>query len=200
MRMARKPSAVARELLRNFPKGGKRRRKRKGGGNGGAPEGGQNGSGEVDFEIDESAEAQGIGSRNGDGGAKPKRTRRRKSAKKNRPAKADEATNAEEPSDDDATAASDDDAKVASDDVTVTSDAESSDQAVDAEEKPVKAAKGKAAKPKASKEKAAKPKAAAKRKRQPKVANGDGPGDSEALQMDIPGAEGDPVVVSESDD
>jgi ribonuclease E len=45
MRMARKPSAVARELLRNFPKGGKRRRKRKrgqsqgGGDNGGAPEG-----------------------------------------------------------------------------------------------------------------------------------------------------------------
>jgi ribonuclease E len=30
MRMARKPSAVARELLRNFPKGGKRRRKRSG--------------------------------------------------------------------------------------------------------------------------------------------------------------------------
>ena len=28
MRMARKPSAVARELLRNFPKGGKRRRRR----------------------------------------------------------------------------------------------------------------------------------------------------------------------------
>jgi ribonuclease E len=42
MRMARKPSAVARELLRNFPKGGKRRRKRKrkggGGENGNAPE------------------------------------------------------------------------------------------------------------------------------------------------------------------
>jgi ribonuclease E len=34
MRMARKPSAVARELLRNFPKGGKRRRKRKRGGAG----------------------------------------------------------------------------------------------------------------------------------------------------------------------
>jgi hypothetical protein len=36
MRMARKPSALARELLRNFPKGkrkrGGRRRKRKGGG------------------------------------------------------------------------------------------------------------------------------------------------------------------------
>ncbi|MBA3867227.1 MAG: DEAD/DEAH box helicase family protein [Solirubrobacterales bacterium] len=43
MRLARKPSAVARELLRNFPKGGKRRRKRgkRNGGqdeNGGAPE------------------------------------------------------------------------------------------------------------------------------------------------------------------
>jgi len=48
MRMARKPSAVARELLKNFPKGGKRRRKRKrnkgsGEGNGGAPEAKQNG-------------------------------------------------------------------------------------------------------------------------------------------------------------
>ena len=30
MRMARKPSAVARELLRNFPKGGKKRRRKKG--------------------------------------------------------------------------------------------------------------------------------------------------------------------------
>jgi ribonuclease E len=44
MRMARKPSAVARELLKNFPKGGKRRRKRKRTGqgegeNGGAPDG-----------------------------------------------------------------------------------------------------------------------------------------------------------------
>jgi hypothetical protein len=34
MRMARKPSAVARELLRNFPKGGKKRRRRQKGGNG----------------------------------------------------------------------------------------------------------------------------------------------------------------------
>jgi ribonuclease E len=45
MRLARKPSAVARELLRNFPKGGKRRRKRgkrngAQGENGNAPEGG----------------------------------------------------------------------------------------------------------------------------------------------------------------
>ena len=46
MRMARKPSAVARELLKNFPKGGKRRRKRKRkegqngkSANGGAPQG-----------------------------------------------------------------------------------------------------------------------------------------------------------------
>jgi ribonuclease E len=47
MRMARKPSAVARELLRNFPKGGKRRRKRGKrsgeGGNGAGPE--SNGAG-----------------------------------------------------------------------------------------------------------------------------------------------------------
>ncbi len=35
MRMARKPSAVARELLRNFPKGGKRRRRRSSKRNGG---------------------------------------------------------------------------------------------------------------------------------------------------------------------
>jgi hypothetical protein len=40
MRMARKPSAVARELLRNFPKGGKRRRRRSKGG------GGSNGPGQ----------------------------------------------------------------------------------------------------------------------------------------------------------
>jgi ribonuclease E len=39
MRMARKPSATARELLRNFPKGGKRQRKRKKG-KGGAGENG----------------------------------------------------------------------------------------------------------------------------------------------------------------
>jgi len=40
MRMARKPSATARELLRNFPKGGKRRRKRKKG----KPGDGENGA------------------------------------------------------------------------------------------------------------------------------------------------------------
>lgn len=46
MRMARKPSAVARELLKNFPKGGRRRRKRKrkDGQNGGADNGGAPGA------------------------------------------------------------------------------------------------------------------------------------------------------------
>jgi superfamily II DNA or RNA helicase len=44
MRMARKPSATARELLRNFPKGGKKRRKRKKGKGGGQAGGGENGA------------------------------------------------------------------------------------------------------------------------------------------------------------
>ena len=43
MRAARKPSGVARELLRNFPKSGSRRRRRKRKGSGGN---GQNGEGE----------------------------------------------------------------------------------------------------------------------------------------------------------
>jgi hypothetical protein len=65
MRLARKPSAVARELLRNFPKSGKRRRKRgkRNGGqreNGGAPDGGANG---------------------GNGEAKPRKKRPRKRRK-----------------------------------------------------------------------------------------------------------------------
>jgi superfamily II DNA or RNA helicase len=82
MRMARKPSAVARELLRNFPKGGKRRRKRgkRSGGqgeNGGAPEGEaqlQNGGAE-DVDID------------GAGEETPKPKRKRK-PRKRKPAKA----------------------------------------------------------------------------------------------------------------
>jgi ribonuclease E len=71
MRMARKPSAVARELLKNFPKGGKRRRKRKRKDgqsqdeNGGAPEAAANGeAGEQKSED---------GAR-----ARPKRARRRR--------------------------------------------------------------------------------------------------------------------------
>jgi ribonuclease E len=77
MRMARKPSAVARELLKNFPKGGKRRRKRKRGGagqaqseNGNAPEAASNG------------EAQQEGKADGDAPAKPKRQRRRRKPKR----------------------------------------------------------------------------------------------------------------------
>jgi ribonuclease E len=60
MRMARKPSGVARELLKNFPKGGKRRRKRKRkeGQNGGPPE---------------AAKARG-------NGGQPRKSRRRKKA------------------------------------------------------------------------------------------------------------------------
>jgi hypothetical protein len=66
MRMARKPSAIARELLRNFPKGGRRRRKRKrGGGGNGATAGSagepasdaQNGSGPDEAEADIADEA-----------------------------------------------------------------------------------------------------------------------------------------------
>src|SRR3978361_831330 len=49
MRMARKPGAVARELLRNFPKGGKRRRKRKRGGGEDGDDGLQNGAGSDEF-------------------------------------------------------------------------------------------------------------------------------------------------------
>ncbi|MGZ8676823.1 MAG: DEAD/DEAH box helicase, partial [Solirubrobacterales bacterium] len=63
MRMARKPSAIARELLRNFPKSGKRRRKRRRSGqgkesqaeaaaNGGAPKGQPEGSGPEPAEVD----------------------------------------------------------------------------------------------------------------------------------------------------
>jgi superfamily II DNA or RNA helicase len=44
MRMARKPSATARELLRNFPKGGKKRRKRKKGKGDGQSGEGENGA------------------------------------------------------------------------------------------------------------------------------------------------------------
>jgi superfamily II DNA/RNA helicase len=69
MRMARKPSAIARELLRNFPKGGKRRRKRSGRkrkgekGAGQAIEAGANG--ESTEQIDEEILAEAEESTNG---------------------------------------------------------------------------------------------------------------------------------------
>jgi ribonuclease E len=47
MRMARKPSAIARELLRNFPKGGKRRKRNKRKGEQGAGQGEQGGQGKA---------------------------------------------------------------------------------------------------------------------------------------------------------
>jgi hypothetical protein len=80
MRMARKPSAVARELLRNFPKGGKRRRNKRGkrggqGENGGSPENG-NGDGR------EQATEQGTERKPRDGkAAKPRKRRRKKGAR-----------------------------------------------------------------------------------------------------------------------
>jgi ribonuclease E len=55
MRMARKPSAVARELLRNFPKSGTRRRRRRRAGGDGAKDGGEEGG----REREKLAEAEG---------------------------------------------------------------------------------------------------------------------------------------------
>jgi superfamily II DNA or RNA helicase len=178
MRMARKPSAVARELLRNFPKGGKRRRKRKRGGNG---EGGNGDNGAGSESVQNGAELElddGIdldddgGSSNGDGPrserkAKPKRQRRRRS----RAAKEDDGGSADgdEPRDE--------------------AESENGDGEVKAA-KP-KAAKRKATKPKAAKDDAAKP----KRKRKPKAAK-----DSEGGQVDVAGAEGDAVAIGESDE
>jgi ribonuclease E len=61
MRMARKPSAVARELLRNFPKSGTRRRRRRRGGGDGAKAGGEEGGREreklAEGEADEASAA-----------------------------------------------------------------------------------------------------------------------------------------------
>jgi hypothetical protein len=95
MRMARKPSAVARELLRNFPKGGKRRRKRKRGGNGngeaesgengGAPEAVTDGAEMVEEEISSNGDAPEKGeSASGaeEKPAKPKRKRKPRSKAK----------------------------------------------------------------------------------------------------------------------
>jgi ribonuclease E len=216
MRMARKPSAVARELLRNFPKGGKRRRKRKrgdsgGGGseNGGGPGAGQNGA-DVDFEFDDGAEIEAGGSSNGDAPArKSKRSRRRRSKNAAKDAEAadsgqaeaevsDGGDKAEERNGDGKAEKSNGAGKAEVKDdrgETLGEDAEPKPKAKRKAAKP-KAAKSKTAKPKAEKAKAAKPKAAAKRKRKPKAATDD----SEGGQMHISGAEGDPVSVGESDD
>jgi ribonuclease E len=101
MRMARKPSAVARELLKNFPKGGKRRRKRKRGGgaqgeNGGAPEAAKNSEGRQEQSAD------------GDAPEKPKRQRRRRKPRRSEAGEVDLAG-----ADGDAVAAGGNDDKVA---------------------------------------------------------------------------------------
>jgi hypothetical protein len=88
MRMARKPSAVARELLRNFPKGGKRRRnKRKRnkeqGENGGAPEAAANAEAEVKMEEPQD---------NGAAEKKAKKPRKAAARKPRKPAKAKKAS------------------------------------------------------------------------------------------------------------
>jgi hypothetical protein len=75
MRMARKPSAVARELLKNFPKG-KRRRKRKRkdgqGENGAGPDSGANGEATEQRDGEEKASPR------------PKRARRRRKASRSK--------------------------------------------------------------------------------------------------------------------
>jgi ribonuclease E len=183
MRMARKPSAVARELLRNFPKGGKRRKRKRnrnrgeGDDNGGAPEATRNGveeaelnesGGEVDFD-----EASPNGGAPEDGEAKPKRKRsRRRKAKaaSNDGDAASSKANGDGP-DSNARAASDvdgggpdSDARAASDgdrdgrDSTDGSDATLDDGSADATDRG-SAPEGEAPK-KPAKRKAAKPKAA----------------------------------------
>jgi hypothetical protein len=189
MRMARKPSAVARELLRNFPKGGKRRRKRKRGGNG------DNGRAP---EV-EATEA----STNGGSEEKPKRrSRRRKGKEPEASANGAAPENVSEP---EAPAVEEEapkepaKAKAAK---PIKAKAKATKKAAPkATKKPAakKAkAKAKAVAKKAPKAKAAKPKAAAKAKakRKPKAAKAG----SEAGQMNIPGTEGDPVAVGESDE
>jgi superfamily II DNA or RNA helicase len=80
MRMARKPSAVARELLRNFPKGGKRRRKR--GKRNGGP--GENG-----------AAADGEAKQGGNGEQKPRKRSRPRKRRKAGPDAASKSANGE---------------------------------------------------------------------------------------------------------
>ena len=76
MRMARKPSALARELLKNFPKGkrrrGGRRRRKKGGG--------EAGDAEVDLQATQAVETPDGRGEPGDAKPKPKRSRRRRSS------------------------------------------------------------------------------------------------------------------------
>lgn len=85
MRMARKPSAIARELLRNFPKGGKRRSKR------GKRKGGEKGEGQAQQ-----------GQPKGQGKSRPKRKGRSRSDKAKAEAEAAKENGAEVESDSEA--------------------------------------------------------------------------------------------------
>ncbi|MBS1843775.1 MAG: DEAD/DEAH box helicase family protein [Actinobacteria bacterium] len=219
MRMARKPSGVARELLRNFPKGGKRRRKRKRGKDGNGNENGK--------ASEEAVEVALIESENGGDPEATEKPRRRGRRRKDKEAEASE--NGGEPQEAASEEAAPKGVPVAEADAEpepeITEDeppkkpakakvakpkkAKARTARSKAADKPKAAKKGKAAKePKAAKEKAAKAKAktarskaAAKPKRKTKAkakaAKADG---SEAGQMNIPGTEGDPVAVGESDE
>jgi superfamily II DNA or RNA helicase len=67
MRMARKPSAIARELLRNFPKGGKRRKRNKRKGEQGAGQAEQSGQGKARAQRKRRSRKAGTGSAIGNG-------------------------------------------------------------------------------------------------------------------------------------
>ncbi len=67
MRMARKPSAIARELLRNFPKGGKRRKRNKRKGEGGSGQAEQKGQGKARAQRKRRSRKAGAGSPAGNG-------------------------------------------------------------------------------------------------------------------------------------
>ena len=209
MRMARKPSAVARELLRNFPKGGKRRRKRKRGGNGN----GEHGNGKAP----EAMEAE-LSNNGGAPEEKPKRRSRRRKAKE---AEAEAAVAVEKESASESETAPEPEIAAETEPAPEPEAPKKpakrkaakpkapkakGDKAEKAKPAKAKAAKSKTAKKtktakatKAAKPKAAKPKATAKRKRKLKAAKGDADG-SEAGQMNFPGTEGDPAAVGESDE
>ncbi|MBS1882888.1 MAG: hypothetical protein JSS97_08035, partial [Actinobacteria bacterium] len=215
MRMARKPSAVARELLRNFPKGGKRRRKRnkRGNGNGGGEgENGENGA--VAEAVQSGAEAVESGAAvemeassnggapeaDGEAAAKPKRSRRRKAkAADDEDGESAEAVPEPEPEEKPKRARRRKATKAAKD-----GDAEVEAEAPEegAEPKPKrKPAKRKAAKDKGDADKGDAEKPKRKRKAKPKAAKAKAAAAaSEAGQMHIAGAEGDAVPVGESDD
>ncbi len=97
MRMARKPSGVARELLRNFPKGGKRRRRRKRGG--GQGENGENGAAPENEALVENDSAEEVG----EGGAevpaeeKPAKAKPKRKPRKRKAAKAEDEPAANKP-------------------------------------------------------------------------------------------------------